>query len=260
MTNLTLVQLEPFGVIVNAGNASDDLYNVPLTDLLDLTFKNHVTVIRGFAPLIGNALPEFCGRLGELLEWDFGTVNELRTSPDARNYLYTNREVPFHWDGAFVGRVPRFIFFHCDIAPGKGTGGQTLFSDTTMILGLADQKTIETWNKIDITYETEKIVHYDGTFRSRIIDIDPVFGRKVIRFAEPVNDLNPVRLEISGIPQTQHDSFLNDMHRRLYDKKVCYSHEWQDGDILIADNHVLLHGRRAFDNDTERLIRRVNVL
>ena len=78
---------------------------------------HRVVVLRGFAPLAGPALPEFCQSLGELLEWEFGAVNDLRIKSDTRNYLYTNREVPFHWDGAFIDRAPHYIFFHCDVAP-----------------------------------------------------------------------------------------------------------------------------------------------
>ena len=35
----------------------------------------------------------------------------MKVDQQAQNYLYTNRSVPFHWDGAFAGRVPRYIFF-----------------------------------------------------------------------------------------------------------------------------------------------------
>lgn len=96
-------------------------------------------------------------------------------------------------------------------------------------------------------------MHYGGRFTS------PLIVDNVIRFAEPVNDLNPVHLDIEGIPGGERSSFLNDMHARLRDERVCYRHQWQDGDILIADNLTLLHGRNAFAANTERLIRRVNV-
>jgi alpha-ketoglutarate-dependent taurine dioxygenase len=50
------------------------------------------------------------------------------------------------------------------------------------------------------------------------------------------------------------------MHRRLNDESVCYRHQWLEGDVVIADNHVLLHGRRAFDKNAARRIRRINIL
>ena len=50
------------------------------------------------------------------------------------------------------------------------------------------------------------------------------------------------------------------MGHRLNDERVCYAHRWQTGDVVIADNFTLLHGRRAFEHGTVRDIRRVNVL
>lgn len=253
-------QLSPFGVVVMAHDSGANLNAVDVETIAGLVDAHRVAVFRGFASLDGDALPEFCKTLGTLLEWDFGFVNELRNSADAQNYLYTNREVPFHWDGAFAGRIPRYIFFHCDVAPEPGTGGETLFSDTTLILRNANSATKARWRRIMITYSTEKIVHYGGKFSSPMI-CPKLFGNEeVIRYAEPVGDLNPVELEIEGIALGERDTFLNDIHKRLHDTLVCYRHEWKNGDIVIADNTVLLHGRSAFQDETERHIRRVNIL
>jgi alpha-ketoglutarate-dependent taurine dioxygenase len=256
----TLKQLTPFGAVVQSGRVGADLHIVPVFDLRAWVEKHRVVVLRRFAPLAGAALPEFCQSLGQLLEWDFGAVNDLSIRDDAENYLYTNRAVPFHWDGAFIGRVPHYIFFHCDAAPPRGSGGETLFCDTERLLERAPSERSEMWKRIVITYSTEKIVHYGGTFTSPIIARHPTTGTRVLRYAEPVSDLNPVRLEIRGIAEDSRSEFIEDMHRRLNDDNVCYRHEWLDGDVVIADNHVLLHGRRAFDRDAARHIRRVNIL
>ena len=36
-------------------------------------------------------------------------------------------------------------------------------------------------------------------------------------------------------------------------------HRWEAGDVVVADNHALLHGRLAFAGGEKRHIRRVNV-
>lgn len=252
-------QLSPFGVVVTAVHAGSDLHSCPTEKIVRLIDDCHVVVFRRFARLEGDALPEFCERLGTLAEFDFGYVNELQSAPDAKNYLYTNRSVPFHWDGAFVGRVPHYIFFHCDLAPLPDAGGETFFTDTTLMLKHADAATRQKWDQIEITYSTDKIVHYGGEFSARMIS-ELEDGREVIRFAEPVTDLNPVELKIDGLDNADRDSFLADMNRRLHDDRVCYRHRWNDGDIVIADNFTLLHGRSAFHADSPRSIRRVNIL
>ena len=256
----TLEEAEPFGLVVKSEHQGADLSAICISDLKAWVDEHRVVILRRFAPLEGPALPEFCQSLGELLKWEFGAVNDLRLKSDAKNYLYTNREVPFHWDGAFIDRAPHYIFFHCDVAPSPGSGGDTLFCDTTRLLGATPVEQIESWERTVITYTTEKVVHYGGTFSSPMITRHPTSGERVLRFAEPVTDLNPVSLEINGIPVDGQKDFLEDMHRRLRDARVCYSHQWLKGDVVIADNYVLLHARLAFDRDTGRLIRRVNIL
>jgi alpha-ketoglutarate-dependent taurine dioxygenase len=256
----TLETLEPFGVVVTAALGGADVGEIPARLFEGWVGRGGVVVARGFAPLEGDALPEFARRFGEVLEWDFGEVNDLRVRADAKNYLYTNREVPFHWDGAFVGRVPRYIIFQCEAAPHEGAGGETLFCDTRRLLELAAPEVRAVWERIDVTYTTEKVVHYGGTFTSPLLAAHPFGGETVLRYAEPVEDLNPVRLEIEGLTPGARAAFLHDMRRRLRDPAACYAHRWRRGDILIADNHALLHGRRAFAGSAARHIRRVNVL
>ncbi len=253
-------QLYPFGVVLHSNYPGQNVSTITTPYLKDQIESHRVVVMRGFAPLAGDAFPAFCKEFGSILEWDFGAVNDLRVKADTRNYLYTSHDVPFHWDGAFVSRAPHYIIFHCDIAPLAGNGGETLFCDTTRLLKHASTEVKELWKRIEITYTTEKIVHYGGTFTSPIVVQHPLNGGAVLRYAEPVVDLNPVRLDIQGLDGMNHERFIEDMRLRLNDERCCYSHQWVTGDLVIADNYTLLHGRRAFTPGVERHIRRVNVI
>jgi len=255
-----LEQISPFGAIVRTQIPGANL-SVMTTQVLKKLIEEHrIVVLRDFARLKEDAFPGFSRQFGTLLEWEFGAVNELRVHDEARNYLYTNHSVPFHWDGAFLDRAPHYIVFHCDVAPPAGTGGETLFCDTTMLLNNVSAERQKLWERIEITYTTEKVVHYGGTFTAAMLGSHPDTGERVLRYAEPVDDLNPVRLAISGISHEGQSDFITDMKSRLNDKNWCYAHQWRDGDVVIADNFSLLHGRRAFKEGTTRRIRRVNVL
>jgi alpha-ketoglutarate-dependent taurine dioxygenase len=254
----TIEHINPFGAVVRSKRQGMDLSVIPIAKLKTLINEHRVIVLRGFAPLSGDKLPEYCLNLGEILEWEFGAVNELAVKKDTKNYLYTNRAVPFHWDGAFAGKIPHYIFFHCDTASGQG--GETLFCDTVQLLERAAPEQFGKWKRITITYSTEKIVHYGGTFSSPMISVHPFSGELTLRYAEPVTDLNPVYLEIKGLSEEMREEFLQDMHRRLRDENLCYSHRWLSGDVVVADNFALLHGRRAFEQNSERRIRRINIL
>lgn len=255
---MTHTPLEPFGVeVTRPGATLSSLSPETTEELLD---RYRVVVVRGVDPPTDGEMLAFCSRLGDILEWEFGAINELKTRPDAQNYLYTEREVPFHWDGAFAGRVPRIIFFHCRAAPDEDAGGETVFCDTTRVIDGASEQEIRRWEGIEITYTTEKVVHYGGSFTAPMLQRHPVSGERILRYAEPVEDLNPVHLDISGIEEGERPGFLAKMSERLRDPSVCYAHAWRRDDIVLADNHALLHGRRPFNRATSRHLRRVNVL
>ena len=250
-------RLAPFGCILHAAD-STDARALDADLLAALATEHRVIVLRGFAPLPDNAFVDFCRPLGCILEWEFGAVNQLAPSADAKNYIYTRAAVPLHWDGAFVGRVPRFIVFHCDVAPSPECGGETTFVDTTRVLASATAEQRRRWSDVSVRYETEKVVHYGGSFTARVVDRHPVTGETVLRFAEPVNDLNPVRLTVSGVDDGP--AFIREMQAVLAAPDALLAHRWEPGDIVLADNFALLHGRRAFTVATQRVIRRVNVL
>jgi len=253
-------QLDPFGVVIRSDHPGQKVSAITTSYVKDQIENHRVAILRGFAPLAGDAFPEFCKEFGSILEWDFGAVNDLRVKADTRNYLYTNHDVPFHWDGAFVSRAPHYIIFHCDLAPTAGSGGETLFCDTTLLLAQASAEVRERWKQIVITYTTEKVVHYGGTFTAPMLAQHPLNGRPVLRYAEPVVDMNPVEITIEGLSGADQNEFIADMRQRLNDQRCCYSHAWSSGDLVIADNYTLLHGRRAFAPGVQRHIRRVNVI
>ena len=159
-----------------------------------------------------------------------------------------------------MGRIPHYIFFSCEEAPAQGDGGETLFCDTIRLLQEVPAERHRLWNDISITYSTEKMAHYGGSFTSPLLAKHPTTGIEVLRYAEPVDDLNPVHLEIAGLPAREHPAFVADMHQRLNAPQFCSAHVWKSGDFVIADNHALLHGRRAFLHADKRHIRRVNIL
>ncbi len=247
----------PFGLLIEAGDDRDLRRFTP--DVVHRLMRQHrVVAFRGFDSLLGDDFPRWCTRLGELLDWEFGTVNTLKVDPDKKNYLYTQAKVPMHWDGAFLHTPPHYICFHCDIAA-DGPGGETTFTDTVRLLERLDPDVIEQWEDINATYITEKVVHYGGDFMSAILGEHPVTGERTLRYAEPVEEINPVAVFLHGLPVEKHKAFIDAMQQRLYDPELLYAHRWVAGDIVLADNHALLHGRFALTGP-ERKIRRVNVM
>lgn len=250
--------LEPFGLEVRVpdGTRWED---VSPDDVHAWVAAHRVVVIRGLAPFTKEDLPRVARRLGPLQPWEFGAVNELVPDDAAKNYLYTRRAVPLHWDGAFAKKVPRYLFFQCVEAPDEDAGGETVFVDAARPWREADGATRDRWRSLRFTYETERVVHYGGRFTARAVGQHPHTHETVLRFAEPVDDLNPVYVQAEGLSPLESAAEVTDLRRRLADPAGRYEHRWRTGDVVVADNHALLHGRNAFARASSRHLRRVNV-
>ena len=237
---------------------------MPIGALRALVLEHRVLVIRGYEPLAPAELVDYCRRWGELLEWDFGFMLDVVEHPNPTNYLFTTSSVPFHWDGAFAKQAPSFQLFQCLKAGDASDGGETLFADTIAIVADADANARARWRDIRISYAMEKVAHYGGRMTAPLIGRHPVLDRETLRFSEPLREdtakLNELELEVHGIGRDRVKELFAELRTLLYDPRYCYAHSWQAGDILIADNHALLHGRNKYPSGQRRHLQRVQVL
>lgn len=237
------------------------LSQMNLNELLSTVTREKLVLLRGLTALDRDNLLEYCQSQARLLSWDFGPVMEMRVDKNTKNYLFTDGDVPLHWDGAFY-QEPRFLLFHCLQAPEPDTGGETLFVDTEQVWLDADHVDKAHWETCQLTFATEKLAHYGGQFTRDLVNRHPDTGRPMLRFAEPVgeNHLNPVTVSVVNKTALESSTILARLSARMRLPQYCYQHQWQAGDYLIADNFSLLHGRHAFSENTPRHLRRIQIL
>ena len=263
-TKPAATEVSPFGRLVHAQDGERSLRDIPIDTLERWTLESKVVVLRGFPLLPKDELVDYVQQWGEILTWDFGAVLDLVVQEDPNNYLFARGDVPFHWDGAFARATPRFFLFQCPQAPQAGGGGETVFCDTTEVLRRTDPALVRQWESVEVTYRTDKIQHYGGLVTTPLLATHPATGERTIRYAEPLppaDYLNPLSVEVTGIPEQQDQAgFLADLRDRLHHPDVCYHHEWRDGDIVVVDNHALVHGRNAFQGNASRHLQRIQVL
>jgi alpha-ketoglutarate-dependent taurine dioxygenase len=256
-------QQYPFGLVVKAAGPSPALTDIDTSTLGRWALESKVVVLRGFPLLDKEDLVEYCRPWGEILTWGFGEVLDLVIHEDPKNYLFSRGDVPFHWDGAFAASTPRFFLFQCVRAPSAGSGGETVFCDTTEVIRQASEELRELWGRVEVTYRTDKVEHYGGQVTTPLMSTHPGTGDPILRYAEPLDPgryLNPLFLTISGIPAQDADVFMTDLHERLHQPDVCYHHEWRDGDIVIVDNNALVHGRNPFRGNSSRHLQRIQII
>ena len=197
------------------------------------------------------------------MTWPFGDVLDVVEKADSGDSVFDASHVPLHWDGMYVATIPEFQVFHCADAGWANTGGETVFIDTVGLLEAAGGPLRETWQGIETTYRIPYVSHYGGCVRSRLVVEHPVSGVATLRYS-PLADAvpgfrNPHTVTHEGLdPELIHDAMAQ-LNRCLTDPAHRYEHAWRTGDVLIADNLALLHGRKAFANGSSRHLQRVHV-
>jgi alpha-ketoglutarate-dependent taurine dioxygenase len=260
-----LSPVTPFGIQLRARREGTRLERLPVEFLRQLTRKHHLVLLRGFEQFeSAEALTRYCGTWGEIMMWSFGAVLELVEHAEPKDHIFDHTYVPVHWDGMYMPMIPAFQFFQCVNAPSSDDGGLTTFSDTTRILEDADAKTRERWEKVTVTYRIDKVEHYGGKAVSPLITRHPETGIPVLRYNEPPREdlkfLNRPVLEFEGIAEEQVKELQEELRAAIYDPRHLYAHQWRTGDMVLADNYVLLHGRTAFTSGSKRHVRRVHIL
>ncbi|MBP2471541.1 alpha-ketoglutarate-dependent taurine dioxygenase [Crossiella equi] len=262
----TVTPLPSVGVLVQPERPGQDVRALPVAGLRDLARQHHLVLLRGFTSFDGpEELTAWSRTWGEIMMWPFGAVLELVEAQAPADHIFDNSYVPLHWDGMYREYIPEFQVFHCVSAPGGDQGGRTTFSDSTRMLANVDAETLERWAQVEVTYRIPNLSHYGGVAVSPLVVPHPVTGRPTMRYnAPPLADdetfLNRPEHEFAGVAPEQAGELVAELAGATNDSRWYYEHAWEAGDLVIADNYTLLHGRTAFTHRAPRHIRRVHVL
>lgn len=263
--NYKVTHLKPFGVCLEPKHKNTHVKDLDIENLRQLFWQEQLLILRGF-DTVQNAddFSNYCERWGEVSIWPFGKVLELIEQEEPEDHIFDNNYVPLHWDGMYRPQVPEYQIFHCVKAPLSGHGGKTTFSNTILVLKHAPSEVTDLWNQVTGIYQ-RKMEFYNSKTVSPIITRHPQKDWSVIRYNEPPSEdkghfVNPPDLKFTGISSEALEAFHINLKKALYDPGNFYAHEWQTGDMVIADNFSLLHGREEFISKSPRHIQRVHVL
>ncbi|MDP7320810.1 MAG: TauD/TfdA family dioxygenase [Bacteriovoracaceae bacterium] len=263
--NYRITRLRPFGTLIEAINENSNIQELEIEKLRQLFQESQLIVIRGFDTFEdSNHFSDYCDKWGKVSVWPFGKVLELKQHQSPQDHIFDNSYVPLHWDGMYRPQVPEYQIFHCVKAPLIEHGGRTIFSNTILALEHVSDELKELWSKVIGIYQRE-MEFYKSKVISPVITKHPLRDFSVIRYNEPhSNDkgnlINIPNLMFTGVENEELALFHKTLKQKLYHSQNLYAHQWQDGDVVIADNFSLLHGREKFTSGSPRYIRRVQVL
>jgi taurine dioxygenase len=86
-----------------------------------------------------------------------------------------------------------------------------------------------------------------------IVRTHPVTGKKALYLGRRLNGYIP------GMEPSESDALLDELWAHLSRKEFTWTQKWKVGDLIIWDNQCTAHYRESFNNNTRRLLRRLQV-
>ncbi len=181
---------------------------------------------------------EVTNRLGEA--YDAHTVAQRRHVGDPDDHVYHTprggRGINLHSEAHYNPDWPRYVALFCAVPP--TVGGETLVMD-----GRALALHLPEWNDVRIRYpwphdHTMPVVN-NGAWSTTLLSCYEYLNHKA-RFPEgkmPTFDFPHADAPVFGAFDLSH------------------AHAWQKGDIVIADNRRMMHGRKPYEGEREVYVR-----
>ncbi len=264
--------LDSFGAEIDGIDLSEALAESEFDQLRDLYYRYSLLVFRGqdLSPAQQAAL---CRRFGEpkietRKQYNFQEHPEVSTlgnitDPQGRPLCYFSRgRLGWHTDGTAACHVNAATFLYAVEVPREG--GDTLFCSST---NAYDRATGELKTKLQpVSYLASFHAHNDPLHDKdpesfipltrgerdaippvwhRVVQTHPVTGRRLFY-------LNFDPLEFDGIEDSEGRRLLAQVKELATRPEFVYRHRWSAGELVVWDNHAMLHSDTPIVNEADR--------
>ena len=236
--------------IENAAKDDDACKQAALSALL----KHGVVILEGIPPNIDATEHVARSWFGGVRETVYGTMWD--TSPkeesDVNDTAFTKEAIKQHTDCTYYADTPGLQIFHCseqDVSPGCG---YTLIADGLKIAEALHQRFPEAFDFFSTTPLRFRCLD-EGAHLSAlrtIIDIDAAGRMK--QFAYNPYDLAPMTYLSDGDLEAfyRHHAALSSL---TTSREFTFSIRLLPGEMMVVNNHRVLHGRTAFKGSRNML-------
>tara|TARA_B100000579_G_scaffold351399_1_gene305448 strand:- start:1837 stop:2937 length:1101 start_codon:yes stop_codon:yes gene_type:complete len=214
-------------------------------------FYQYGFVIFKSVPTKNNFIVNFANSVGSIRRTNFGEFFDVKSKPNPNDLAYTSLPLAPHTDNPYRNPVPCIQMLHC-IENEVSGGFSTLVDGYTVTQKLKkdfpDYYKILTEIKVRFQFIDQSVVLEDW---AEMIQLDKNGNFKQVRFS-PRLDFVPlmdkVKLEKYYSARKKISELYNSDQYRIEFKL-------SPGDLLMMDNHRLLHGRTIYDaNEGNRFL------
>lgn len=276
-TPVEFESMYPCGIMIRPSNGAKSLaiQDIDAQKVRQLAEVNSPVVLRGFAQTKNrDAYVAKSYEMGVPTPWKFGLVLEVKdrgAEGQGLNNVLSQEWMPFHFDGLFktqkhtrddgseylVPNPPRFQYFAA-VTPSPKNTGYTLWSSSKLLFDLLPEnkslKYLEslTWSVKTVSFDQSVIDSMP------LVVTHPSTGRPCLKYHErwpqEKTRFDPTEVAI----ENGDESVCDVLESLLHDRRVCYWHSWQEGDLVINDNISTLHTRSSFQAGVDRELWRIH--
>ena len=211
-------------------------------DLLVSFYKYGFAIIKN-VPTDNNFIVKFANSIGSVRRTNFGEYFNVKSKPNPNDLAYTSLPLAPHTDNPYRNPVPCIQILHCIINEVSG-GYSTLVDGYTVTEDLKKENLdfYKILSKIKVRF---KFIDKDVVLEdwSELIKLDEQNNFKQVRFSP--------RLDYVPILEKEELDLYYKSRKKLSDlynsEKYRIEFKLEEKDLLMMDNHRLLHGRTKYD-------------
>jgi len=230
---------------ITKANYSDIWHNkAQLKDWLLAVRDEGIAVLQNVPTEPGTIL-EIASQLGCVRETYWGRCNNVKSVANPETDAFTNLRILPHTDLSYFASPPAYLLFHYLII--GATGGENSLIDGFKIAEVLRQQAPEKFKLLSTLPVQFRFQHTDADLigEGAIIELDCLGEVKLIRFSSRA--IQPFNFP-SEVIKPYYEAYRTFM-------ELCNSDEYRvnikfnSGDILIFDNHRVLHGRTEYTGE-----------
>ena len=212
-------------------------------DLLKSFYEYGFVIIKDL-PKENNFIVKFANSIGSIRPTNFGKYFNVKSLPRPNDLAYTSLPLSPHTDNPYRKPVPCIQLLHC--IENEVSGGYSTLVDGFKVannLKDNDKNFFEILTKIKVKFrfvDKNVVLENDG----QLIELDENKNLKQIRFS--------TRLDYVPILKKNKLDLYYKARKKISDlynsKKFRIEFKLNPGDLLMMDNHRLLHGRTDYDS------------
>ena len=216
-----------------------------------MSFYQYGFVIFRNVPIKDNFLVNFANSIGSVRRTNFGEFFNVKSKPNPNDLAYTSLSLAPHTDNPYRNPVPCIQMLHC--IENNVAGGYSTLVDGFTVTEKLKKEFPEFYNiltevKIRFQFKDQSVVLESW---AEMIQLDKNNEFKQVRFS-PRLDFVPLlekkKLELFYSARKKISELYNSDDYRLEFKL-------NSGDLLMMDNHRLLHGRTSYNvNEGNRFL------